>query len=152
MTRQSERRALRKEAGPAVASRKAPPYMRRGVGVELSDELFARRLIKGPRRRVKEGTRCSNVLHLAVHTLDGGCISDCLNTSEEAKAIERARPIVAKAVDDGRIRKNSLAALAYASTCSAKPACCIFNHSRKYLTQVMQLDGTYGCVSSRYRR
>jgi hypothetical protein len=47
MTRLSERLALHKEAGPAVASRKAPPCMRRGVGVELSDESFARRLAKG---------------------------------------------------------------------------------------------------------
>jgi hypothetical protein len=74
MTRQSERHALRKEAGPAVASRKAPPCMQRGMGVELSDELFARRLVKGRRRRVKGGTPCSKVLHLAVNTLDGGRI------------------------------------------------------------------------------
>jgi hypothetical protein len=144
MTRQTQKHALRKEAGPAASSRKAPPCMRRGVGVELSDELFARRLAMGPRRRVKEGTPC----FLDVHTLDGGCISDCLNTSEDAKAIERARPIVAKAIDGGRIRKNSLAALAYAPTSSAKPVCCTFNHvSRVYLVQIMRLDGTYGLTS-----
>ena len=147
MTNQSEH-ALRKKAGPAVALRKAPPCMRSGTGVELSDELFARRHAQGPRRRVKGGTPCSNVLRLDVQTLDGGHISDCLNTSDEAKAIERARPIVAKAVDDGRIPSNSLAALAYAATCSAKPVCCWFDHaSRKYLTHIMRLDGTYGAMS-----
>jgi hypothetical protein len=46
------------------------------------------------------------------------------------------------------IRKNSLAALAYAPTCSAKPVCCSFDHvSKKYLTQIMRLDGTYGTMS-----
>jgi hypothetical protein len=144
MIRHSEKHA----ADPTVTSRKAPPCMRRGLGVELSDELFARRLAKGPRRRVKGGTRCSKVLFLDVQALDGGKISDCLNTSEEAKAIERAKPIVAKAIGDGRIRKNSLAALAYASTRSAKPVCCHFDSvSGKYLTQIMRLDGTYGTMS-----
>jgi hypothetical protein len=116
--------------------------------MELSDESFASRLAKGSRHRVKGGTPSSKVLHLALRTLDGGLISYCLNTSEEAKAIERARPIIAKAVDAGRLRKNSYAALAYAPTCSAKPVCCSFDHvSRKYLTQIMRLDGTYGVMS-----
>jgi hypothetical protein len=123
--------------------------MRRGVGMELSDESFAQRLAQGPRHRVKGGSPVSSkVLHLSVRTLGGGRISDCLNTSEPAKAIERARPIIAKAVGDGRIRKNSVAALAYAPTRSAKPVCCQFDLvSRKYLTKIMRLDGTSGDVS-----
>jgi hypothetical protein len=122
--------------------------MRRGPGVELSDGLFARRLAKRPRHRLKGGTLSSKVLHLSVRTLDGGCISNCLNTSEEAKAIERARPIIAKAVDDRRIRPNSLVALAYTPTRSAKPVCCQFDHvSGRYLTHIMRLDGTPGIIS-----
>ena len=44
VTKQSEKHAVRKEAGPAVVARRAPPGMRRGLGVELSDESFAQRL------------------------------------------------------------------------------------------------------------
>jgi hypothetical protein len=64
------------------------------------------------RQRVVLGNRLPalNVLHLNVETTRGR-ITRSLNTSDDAKAIERAKPMVAKAVDDGRIRPNSLALL-----------------------------------------
>jgi hypothetical protein len=81
--------------------------------MELSDELYAQQPSQGPRGGVVKGSRsCSNVLHLNVETTRGR-ITRSLNTSDDAKAIERAKPFVAKAVDDGRIRLNSLAALTY---------------------------------------
>jgi hypothetical protein len=87
--------------------------MWRGPGMELSDELYAQQPSQGPRGGVVKGSRsCSNVLHLNVETTRGR-ITRSLNTSDDAKAIERAKPFVAKAVDDGRIRLNSLAALTY---------------------------------------
>jgi hypothetical protein len=74
--------------------------------MELSDELYAQQPSQGPRGGVVKGSRsCSNVLHLNVETTRGR-ITRSLNTSDDAKAIERAKPFVAKAVDDGRIRLN----------------------------------------------
>jgi hypothetical protein len=109
--------------------------------MELSDELYARQPPQGPRGLVKGGTSCSNVLHLNVETTRAR-VTRSLNTSEDAKAIERARPIVAKAVDEGLVRPNSLAALTYAYPRSAKPVCCKVNRgSGNYSTKIALQDG-----------
>src|SRR5262249_7088902 len=114
--------------------------------MELSDELYAQQPPRGPRGLVEGGTSCSNVLHLNVETTRAR-ITRSLNTSADAKAIERARPIIAKAVDDGRIRPNSLAALTYAPPRSAKPACCKVQRSGNYSAKIALLDGSLRTMS-----
>jgi hypothetical protein len=142
MARQLERHGR----GPARVVRKAPPCMWRGPGMELSDELYAQQPLQGPRGRVEGSTSCSNVLHLSVETTRGR-VTRTLNTSDDAKAIGRAKPIVAKAVDDGRIRPNSLAALTYAPPRSTKPVCCKVQLSGNYSTKIALLDGGLGAMS-----
>src|ERR1700730_1479242 len=143
MARQSENH----ERGPArAARRRAPPCMWRGPGMELSDELYAQQPSQGPRGGVVKGSRsCSNVLHLNVETTRGR-ITRSLNTSDDAKAIERAKPFVAKAVDDGRIRLNSLAALTYTPPRSTKPVCCRMQLSGNYSTRIALLDGRLAVI------
>ena len=131
---------------PAPAPRQAPPCMWRGAGMELSDDLYALQPARGWRGRVKGGASCLNVLHLSVDTTRGR-IRHSLNTSDDAKAIERARAIVAKAVNDGRIPPNSLAALTYAPPPSAKPVCCRVLPSGSYSTKIVQSDGSLGAIS-----
>jgi hypothetical protein len=97
---------------PARAPRRAPPCMWRGPGMELSDDLYALQPAQGWRGRVKGGTSSLNVLHLSVDTTRAR-IRHSLNTSDAAKAIERARAIVAKAVSERRIPPDSLAAMTY---------------------------------------
>ena len=85
------------------------------------------------------------MLHLNVETTRGR-IRRSLNTSDDAKAIERAKPFVAKAVDDGRIRLNSLAALTYTPPRSAKPVCCRMQLSGNYSTKIALLDGRLAVI------
>jgi hypothetical protein len=86
MARQSERQVRRSSSG----ARKAPPCMRRGPGMELSDELYARQPARGSRGgRLKGGESCLNVLHLGVDTTRAR-VRRSLHTSDDAKAIERA--------------------------------------------------------------
>jgi hypothetical protein len=114
--------------------------MWRGPGMELSDKLYAQQPLEGPRGGVVKGSRSSsNVLHLSVDTTRGR-ITRTLNTSDDAKGIERAKPIVAKAVDEGRIRPNSLAALTYTPPRSTKPVCCRMQLSGNYSTNIGLLD------------
>jgi hypothetical protein len=114
--------------------------------MELSDELYALQPSQGSRGRVYGSASGSNVLHLNVETSHGR-ITRTLNTSDDAKAIERARPIVAKAVEDGRIRPNSLAALTYAPPSSGKLVCCKVHHGGNYSTKIALLDGSLGSMS-----
>jgi hypothetical protein len=76
--------------------------------MELSGDLYALQPAQGSRGRVKGGTSSLNVLHLSVDTT-GARIRHSLNTSDDAKAIERPRAIVAKAINERRIPPNSLA-------------------------------------------
>jgi hypothetical protein len=113
--------------------------------MELSDELFAARRAQGPRRGrwVKGGTPSEDVFYLHL-PYDGDRITVCLNTSDEAKAIERARGIVEKAIVDGHTPPDSEAALAYASSRSAEPQCVWLDKvSGKYQTKFLRQDGTY---------
>jgi hypothetical protein len=142
MARQSGRHMR----GPAPAARKVPPCMWRGPGMELSDELYAQQPLHGWRGRLENSMSCSNVLHLNVETTRGR-ITRTLNTSSDAEAIERAKPIVAKAVNDGRIRPSSLAALTYAAPRSTKPVCCKVQLSGNYSTKIALLDGSVGFMS-----
>jgi hypothetical protein len=130
----------------ARAPRQPPPCMWRGAGIELSDDLYALQPAQGWRGRVKGGSSSLNVLHLSVDTTRVR-VRRSLNTSDNAKAIERARPIIAQAVSEGRIPPNSLAALTYAPPRSAKPVCCKVHPSGNYSTKIALLDGSLGAMS-----
>src|SRR5262249_40620523 len=122
------------------------PCMRRGPGMELSDELYARQPLQGPRGgRVKGGMGCLNVLHLNVESRPR--IRRSLNTSDDAKAIERAKPIILNGISEGRIPPNSLAALTYAPPDSPKPMCCKVQRSGNYSVKIGLLDGTVCAMS-----
>ena len=114
--------------------------------MELSDELYARQPMQGWRGRVEGSRSGSNVLHLSVETTCGK-ITRTLNTSDDAKAIERAKPIVAKAVEDGRVRPHTVAALTYAPPSVGKPVCCKVQAGGNYSTKIALLDGNVGIMS-----
>jgi hypothetical protein len=123
-------RSQRHGRANAPRGRRAPPCMWRGAGMELSDDLYARLPAQGWRGRVKGGASSLKVLHLDIDTVRGR-IRHSLNTSDDAKAIERAKAIVAKALGEGRIQQNSLATLTYATPQSAKPVCCKIQTTQK---------------------
>src|SRR5437773_10390666 len=87
------------QSGSAGSERKPPLLLVRSPGMVLSDEQFHLRLTLGPHSRVKGGTRSKRVLFL--YARPGGlCI--CLNCEVLEKGLERARPILAKAIAEGR--------------------------------------------------
>jgi hypothetical protein len=133
-------RSQRHGRANAPRGRRAPPCMWRGAGMELSDDLYARLPAQGWRGRVKGGASSLKVLHLDIDTVRGR-IRHSLNTSDDAKAIERAKAIVAKALGEGRIQPNSLATLTYAPPQSAKPVCCKIQTSGNYSTKIARPDG-----------
>ncbi len=96
------------QSGSAGSGQKPPLVMERHSGMVLSDEQFQLRLALGPYRHVKGGTRSKRVLYL--YARPGGLCS-CLNCETEEKGLERARPIIAKAIAAGRIGSDNVAAL-----------------------------------------
>jgi hypothetical protein len=78
--------------------------MVRKPGLVLSDRLFQRRLPLGSRRHVEGGTSSKRVLFLHGRREGrGGGLYVCLNCEYEAKALERALPIIAEAVAASRL-------------------------------------------------
>jgi hypothetical protein len=93
--------------GSAESQGDPPLRMLRFSGVVLSDKLFLRRLALGPNVGVKGGTRSKRVLFLYAR----GSICVCLNCEDEQEGLERARPIIKKAIATGRIGSKCLSEL-----------------------------------------
>jgi hypothetical protein len=100
------------ERGPP--STKAPPCMLWHSGADLLDGGG-----QPGRGRPKGGLQ---VLHARVALNDGTHILTCLNTRDKTVAAERLRPLVAKAIADGKLSPRSKAARIYGGAAPTAPS------------------------------